>query len=295
MSVTKILRKLEGSRRPAEVFATFVKLAACAVSCGRREAEYLEEIKRWPAEAAPIFAEAFAALVVEMEGEPYRDCLGATYMELLSSSAAQWGGEFHTPAEVCEMMARVTVDANPPPAEGLIRVCEPACGAGAQILAFAHALGTRDLHRVRVLATDLSVTACHMCYVNTTLWGIPTVIVHGNTLSGQTFAVWPNWPMLLHAPFSWRTCFNATEDPVAEARVQVTSEAIAELRAQTEEAPSNDEADALTMLAAAVASTPTKTSPSPVRIVTVQTTNPGLILNLRTRKREEHPAQLALF
>lgn len=268
MSVTKILQKLEGSRRPADVFAAFVKLAACALSCGRREAEYLEEIKRWSTSEVPVFAEALAALIVQMESEPFRDCLGTIYMEFLSSSAAQWGGEFHTPAEVCELMARVTIEGNPPPTEGLIRVCEPACGAGAQILAFASVLGPQHLPRVRVHATDLSVTACHMCYVNTTLWGIPTVIVHGNTLSGETFAVWPNWPMLLYAPFSWRTCFRAE--------------------------PKEPEVFEPSYIQEPMPVAPV--TPAPVEpVVTVSVPAPTPILNLRTRKREENPAQLAFF
>lgn len=268
MSVTKILQKLGSAHRPAEVFASFVKLAACAVSCGRREAEYMEEIKRWPREEVGIFAEALAALVVEMEENPFRDRLGTIYMEYLSSSAAQWGGEFHTPAEVCELMARVTIDGNPPPAEGLIRVCEPACGAGAQILAFAHVLGPQHLPRVRVHATDLNATACHMCFINTTLWGIPAVIVHGNTLSGEVFNVWPNWPMLLYAPFSWKTCFRGE--------------------------PKEPEVFESSHMEEPVPVAPT--APEPVEpVVSVSAPPPAPILNLRTRKREENPAQLALF
>lgn len=269
MSVAKVLQKFGGAHRPAEVFAAFVHLAACAVSCGRREAEYMEAIKRWSKEEANLFAEALAALVHEMETNPFRDCLGPTYMELLSSSQAQWGGEFHTPAEVCELMARVTLEGTPPPKEGLIRVCEPACGAGAQILAFAHVLGPQHLPRVRVHATDLNATACHMCFVNTTLWGIPAVIVHGNTLSQQVFNVWPNWPMLLYAPFSWKTCFRAepTEPQAFEASYQ---------QEPMPAASSTPEPDPL----------PARQAPPPA---------PVPILNLRTRKREENPAQLALF
>jgi hypothetical protein len=219
MSLAKTLRRLEGGRGPAEVFTAFCKIAACALTVGKREEEYLAELKRWPADAPPLFAEAFAHLVMEMEHEPFRDCLGAAYMENLSHSSAQRGGEFHTPAEVCEMMALLTMGEIP--AEGHIRLCEPACGAGAQIMAAAKAIKPEDVRRLRVLATDISVTAVHMCFINTTLWGIPAIVIHGNTISGEQWDVWPNFHMTTQHPFTWRTIFNSPKEeepePTAEA------------------------------------------------------------------------------
>jgi len=76
--------------------------------------------------------------------------------------------------------------------EGPITVCEPACGAGAMILSLAQACPPEVRHRLRVTAIDISRTACDMTFVNTTLWGIPTRVIHGNSLSQEYWAAWSN-------------------------------------------------------------------------------------------------------
>jgi hypothetical protein len=45
---------------------------------------------------------------------------------------------------------------------------------------------------LRVQATDLSAIACHMCFVNTSIWGIPAQIRNANTLTDETYNTWNN-------------------------------------------------------------------------------------------------------
>lgn len=197
----KVLERLCHSHDPRKVFDGFVRCAACAVASGTREPEYLEEAKRWNREELGGFAEAFAALVREMEAKPFEDVIGCYYMEFaLSRKGAQWGGEFHTPKCICDLMARLTLgDMSHLPAEGPITVSEPACGAGAQILALGSAVPPEVRRRLRVTAVDVNRTACDMTFINTTLWGIPTRVVHGNTLSLETWGCWDN----LHFIMPW--------------------------------------------------------------------------------------------
>lgn len=89
-------------------------------------------------------------------------------------------------------MARVIAGNTPPPDEGPITLCEPACGAGAMILAYAQALPADARRRLRVTAIDISKVACDMCFINTTLWGIPTEVIHGDTLRMEFRASWRN-------------------------------------------------------------------------------------------------------
>jgi hypothetical protein len=49
-----------------------------------------------------------------------------------------------------------------------------------------------------------------MCYINTTLWSIPTVVIHGNTLSLETWGAWPNWAMIQNAPITHRKWMSMT-------------------------------------------------------------------------------------
>jgi hypothetical protein len=129
-----------------------------------------------------------------METRPFEDILGGYYMEFaLSSKGQQWNGEFHTPKPICDLMARMTLgDVESLPAEGPITVCEPACGAGAMILSLAQACPPEIRRRLRVTAIDISRTACDMAFINTTLWGVPTRIIHGNSLSMECWAAWSN-------------------------------------------------------------------------------------------------------
>ena len=190
----KILGSISRRHDTRKVFDAFVRFAACALAAQTREAEYLEEAKQWEKHEMDLFAEAFGALVLEMEGRPFEDVLGGYYMEFaLSSKGQQWNGEFHTPKPICDLMARMTLgDVESLPTEGPITVCEPACGAGAMILSLAEACPPEVRRRLRVTAIDISRTACDMAFVNTTLWGIPTRVIHGNSLSFECWAAWSN-------------------------------------------------------------------------------------------------------
>jgi len=190
----RILERLTYRHDTRSVFDAFTRFAACALAVQTREPEYLEEAKRWEKPDLSLFAEALAALVSEMETKPFEDIIGGCYMEFaLSSKGQQWNGEFHTPKTICDLMAGITLgDVESLPAEGPITVCEPACGAGAMILSLAQACSPEVRRRLRVTAIDISRTACDMTFINTTLWGIPTRVIHGNSLSMECWAAWSN-------------------------------------------------------------------------------------------------------
>jgi type I restriction-modification system DNA methylase subunit len=190
----KILEGISHRHDTRQVFDAFARLSACVLAAETREAEYLEEAKRWERPDLDSFGKALGALVLEMESRPFEDLLGGYYMEFaLSRKGQQWSGEFHTPKNVCDLMAGILFgDTELSPAEGPITVCEPACGAGAMILSLAQVCSPEIRRRLRVTAIDISRTACDMAFVNTTLWGIPTRIIHGNSLSMECFAAWSN-------------------------------------------------------------------------------------------------------
>jgi type I restriction-modification system DNA methylase subunit len=190
----KLLERISHRHDARRVFDAFARLAACALAAQTREAEYLEEVKRWEKSDLDLFAQALGALVTEMEARPFEDIIGGYYMEFaLSHKGQQWNGEFHTPKPTCDLMARMTLgDVESLPAEGPITVCEPACGAGAMILSLGEACSPEVRRRLRVTAIDVSRTACDMAFINTTLWAIPTRVIYGNALSMECWAAWSN-------------------------------------------------------------------------------------------------------
>ena len=189
----KLLEPLCRSRDTYTVFAAFCRLAACAVAAGSREA------KRWNRDELEIFSHVLAALVNEMETKPFEDVLGCYYMEFaLSTKGQQWGGEFHTPKPICDLMARMTMgDMESLPKDRAITVCEPAAGAGAMILSLAQACSPDVRRRLRVTAMEINRVACDMCFINTTLWYIPCRVFCGDTLRMEFHHAWSNLPLML--------------------------------------------------------------------------------------------------
>jgi hypothetical protein len=58
---------------------------------------------------------------------------------------------------------------------------------------------------------DINRTACDMAFINTTLWGIPTRIIHGNTLSVECWAAWSN----IHYLMPWLPLAMGVQTPEA--------------------------------------------------------------------------------
>ena len=175
-----------------EVFRDFVTLTAISLHnrinlVDALEAEYLAIIGRYPREDQLRFPQLLAELVEIMEVEPW-DALGQLYMEL--SIQSEHVGQFFTPPEISELMARITYGgALASLKEPFVTVMEPACGAGGMILAFAKVMidsGHNPAERMWVHCQDIDRTAALMCYVQLALWHIPGVVVVGNTLAMET-------------------------------------------------------------------------------------------------------------
>ncbi len=190
----KLLESISHRHDTRRVFDAFTRFAACCLAMQTREAEYLEEAKHWEKRELDLFGKSLGALIVEMETRPFEDILGGYYLDFaLSSKGQQWNGEFHTPKTICDLIARMTFgDIESLPKEGLITICEPACGAGAMILLLAQACAPEIRRRLRVTAIDINRTACDMAFINTTLWGVPTRIIHGDSLALKFWSAWSN-------------------------------------------------------------------------------------------------------
>lgn len=177
-----------------EVFQDFVTVGALSVHNSFRgprydelEAEYLQVASRYNRDDLEGFARLLGILVALLDAEP-RDILGQLYMSLELGNTHT--GQFFTPPEISELMARITFGdgvehANKP----FITLCEPACGSGGMVLAFVKVMlekGWNPVERVWVQAQDIDRTAALMCYLQLALWHVPAAIVVGNTLSGET-------------------------------------------------------------------------------------------------------------
>lgn len=161
-------------------------MAACALAVGTREDEYFEAIRTYDKGELAELSKALALLVTEMESKPFTDILGTYYTEVASHSSKLARGEFYTPPEISKMMAKMTINTEAIKERGLpITVNEPACGAGGMMLAVAEEFAPDSVDLLRVTCQDINPIAVDMCYINTTLWGIPATIIQGNALSSD--------------------------------------------------------------------------------------------------------------
>jgi len=175
------------------VFADFCRIAACCLSAGSREDEYIEAIKSYSKDELTELSKALALLISEMESKPFTDILGTYYLDIASHSSKQSRGEFYTPPEISKLMAMITVDAKSVIEKGKpITVNEPACGAGGMMLALAEHFAPNHVDLLRVTCQDINPVGVDMCYINMTLWGIPATMICGDTIRGTVNNSWKN-------------------------------------------------------------------------------------------------------
>lgn len=92
------------------------------------------------------------------------------------------------------------------PSEGFITVGDPACGSGALLLAVADCIeedGLNPSAHMVAQAVDLDIRCVHMTYLNLSLYGIPAVVVCGNTFTLEERDRWYT-PVYLWEKWIWR-------------------------------------------------------------------------------------------
>jgi len=99
---------------------------------------------------------------------------------MYASTAGKSGGEFFTPQEVSELLARITVVGK----TEVDKVYDPACGSGSLLLKFAKVLG-QDKVRQGFFGQEINLTTFNLCRINMFLHDINFEkfdIAHGDTL-----------------------------------------------------------------------------------------------------------------
>jgi type I restriction enzyme M protein len=121
------------------------------------------------------------------------DAFGDTYeylMGMYASSAGKSGGEFFTPQEVSELLARITVVGK----KEVNKVYDPACGSGSLLLKFAKVLGKENV-RQGFFGQEINLTTYNLARINMFLHDINYEkfnIAHGDTLTDP--AHWDDEP-----------------------------------------------------------------------------------------------------
>ncbi|MCI7733762.1 MAG: SAM-dependent methyltransferase [Dysosmobacter sp.] len=171
-----------------QVWADFVTMSACSLSLADREqhmAEYASIAKRYKPEELQRLCEMFALTVIALDENPNQDFLGDLFMRFDLGNT--WKGQFFTPYSLCKAMARMSAGDLKAQVEEKhwIHSHDPACGAGATLIAFANECRDQGVNyqtSALFVAQDIDRTAALMCYVQLSLLGCPGYVVVGDSL-----------------------------------------------------------------------------------------------------------------
>jgi len=124
----------------------------------------------------PLSNGKFTENTIDLFGDAYE-----FLMTMYASNAGKSGGEFFTPQEVSELLARLATVGK----KEVNKVYDPACGSGSLLLKFAKILGKENV-RIGFFGQEINLTTYNLCRINMFLHDINFNhfdIAHGDTLT----------------------------------------------------------------------------------------------------------------
>lgn len=189
-----VFRKLSYCRSSSDIWNDFLSMGCISMSNSirelfreDREEQYLSIIGKYKKEEQELFPELFGFLVLALTEDPEQDFLGELYHCL--NLQQQQKGQFFTPYHISHFMAEMTYgDGNVETQlvqKGYLSVSDPACGAGATLIAFANVLKAHGINfqkNTLFVAQDIDMTATRMCYLQLAVLGCPAIVICGDSL-----------------------------------------------------------------------------------------------------------------
>ena len=180
------------SRSSWQVWTDFITATACSLANAvdtegkihdEREKEYERCVERLG--GVENAAKLFTYVVEALEENPEQDFFGNLFMKLNLNN--HWIGQFFTPYCVCRAMATVTISEveNTISDKGWASIADPACGAGATLIAAANVLKEHNVdyqNHALFVAQDIDRVSGLMCYIQLSLLGCAGYVVIANTL-----------------------------------------------------------------------------------------------------------------
>lgn len=199
-TIVKLFDSLCGRQSRWTVWTDMVFFMAAAISnavdkrhADEREKTYLTLAKKYSSAEMERFAQIFAEIVWAMDENPDQDLLGELYMALELGN--KHNGQFFTPYCVCKAMAEITAGEGVEEkitSRGWVTVNDPACGAGATLIAVANDCIRKGINYqkdVLFVAQDIDQLVGLMCYIQLSLLGCPGYVVVADTISRPTLSI----------------------------------------------------------------------------------------------------------
>lgn len=193
--IVKLVNRLDGKYNKWNIWNDFILMFATSIANvfpgpyrKEREESYLKTAKKYTPEELGVFAEMMALVVTGMDENPDQDFLGELYMCM--DMGNKWTGQFFTPYCVCKMMSLMNyadgVLEEQVREKGFVGVADPACGAGALLIAFANVCREKKINFQQsclFVAQDIDQLAGMMCYIQLSVMGCAGHVVIADTLT----------------------------------------------------------------------------------------------------------------
>ena len=200
-AIAKSFEGLCGRHSRWEVWADWITMSACSISCAvdathreAREKLYQTARAKYTEAELQVMAEMLGMVVAALDKNPDQDLLGEIFMTL--GLGNEHNGQFFTPYNVCQAMSGMTYGDDLKARieqRGWVAVNDPACGAGALLVAFANEC-RRPGHEVNYqtsvlfVAQDIDYIVGLMCYIQLSLLGCAGYVVIGDSLAHPSTA-----------------------------------------------------------------------------------------------------------
>lgn len=192
-NIVRFIEGLSGKYSRWDIWQDFIIMSAIAIAntmggpqAKAREEMYRSRAEKYSAKELEVFADMLLEVVAELERDPEQDFLGELFMAL--GLGNEWKGQFFTPYSVCRAMSAMTYAPDMTARvekQGWVSVNDPACGAGALLLAFANECRRQHINyqtSVLFVAQDIDFLAGCMCYIQLSLLGCPGYVVIDDSL-----------------------------------------------------------------------------------------------------------------
>lgn len=186
-----------------QIFEDFLMMSSISISNAvdwklreERENTYFDIIKKYDKDELNRFVKCLGILINSLNRAfntvGYYDLLGKVFHALELHN--KYHGQFFTPFHMCEMMGQVNFgDGEILKTQDYVNCLEPCIGSGGLVLGLARAMQIKKFNpqqQLVVTGVDIDIKCVNMAYLQLSLFGIPAVIIHGNSLTCEEWSVW---------------------------------------------------------------------------------------------------------
>lgn len=198
------IRKLEslaGHRSTLDAFSDFCAAVSCSLEqmCADpedRDKRYHDIMDKYSPDDRTRFVELFSIVVEALERR--RESFLGPVLEDIGAANTR-NGQFLTPVDLAKLVGRINavdLERKPHRAGELLKLNDPACGAGVLMIQGAEEMVAAGVPRrdIYIVAGDIDHRACDITFIELTLLGYAARVEHANALTLQRLSR-PRWTL----------------------------------------------------------------------------------------------------